>query len=106
MLDILAPINYLSVYLRASIEIAPVAQWIERQPPELKAAGSNPAGRTNKIKGLREIVSPFFIVENLMPNTQPIFRFFFIKNRKRKIRTANPPLSANLKLIVLYQLCS
>jgi hypothetical protein len=25
---------------------APVAQWIERQPPELKAAGSNPAGRT------------------------------------------------------------
>ena len=26
---------------------APVAQWIERQPPELKAAGSNPAGRTN-----------------------------------------------------------
>ena len=28
-------------------QIAPVAQWIERQPPELKAAGSNPAGRTN-----------------------------------------------------------
>jgi hypothetical protein len=25
---------------------APVAQGIERQPPELKAAGSNPAGRT------------------------------------------------------------
>jgi hypothetical protein len=25
---------------------APVAQWIERQPPELKAAGSSPAGRT------------------------------------------------------------
>ena len=26
---------------------APVAQGTERQPPELKAAGSNPAGRTN-----------------------------------------------------------
>ena len=25
---------------------APVAQWIGRQPPELKIAGSNPAGRT------------------------------------------------------------
>ncbi len=25
---------------------APVAQGTERQPPELKAAGSNPAGRT------------------------------------------------------------
>ena len=32
---------------------APVAQWIERQPPELKAAGSNPAGRTKYIKGLQ-----------------------------------------------------
>ncbi len=30
---------------------APVAQWIERQPPELKAAGSNPAGRTIIILG-------------------------------------------------------
>ena len=38
---------------------APVAQWIERQPPELKAAGSNPAGRTNKIKGLGEFLNPY-----------------------------------------------
>jgi hypothetical protein len=29
-----------------SLMDAPVAQGIERQPPELKAAGSNPAGRT------------------------------------------------------------
>ena len=41
---------------------APVAQWIERQPPELKAAGSIPAGRTNnKIKGLGEFSKPFLI---------------------------------------------
>jgi hypothetical protein len=31
---------------------APVAQWIERQPPELKAAGSIPAGRTNNNRHL------------------------------------------------------
>ena len=30
-----------------SKRVAPVAQWIERQTPALKAAGSNPAGRTN-----------------------------------------------------------
>jgi hypothetical protein len=46
MLDIPPPMNYLSVYLRPQQKNAPVAQWIERQPPELKAAGSNPAGRT------------------------------------------------------------
>jgi hypothetical protein len=39
---------------------APVAQRIERQPPELKAAGSNPAGRTNNIKDLENFLSPFF----------------------------------------------
>jgi hypothetical protein len=27
---------------------APVAQWIEHQPPKLGVAGSNPAGRTNR----------------------------------------------------------
>ena len=36
------------IFLNSGIYFfAPVAQWIERQPPELKAAGSNPAGRTN-----------------------------------------------------------
>jgi hypothetical protein len=33
-----------TIYLKIC---APVAQGIERQPPELEAAGSNPAGRTN-----------------------------------------------------------
>ncbi len=28
---------------------APVAQWIERRPPEPKVAGSNPVGRANAI---------------------------------------------------------
>ncbi len=41
---------------------APVAQWIERQPPELKVAGSNPAGRTKKIRGLANYkLIPFLI---------------------------------------------
>jgi hypothetical protein len=43
---------------------APVAQGIERQPPELKAAGSNPAGRTRKQKRVSGRY-PFFIV---LPN--------------------------------------
>ena len=38
--------DYLSAYLVSQKKIAPVAQWIERQPPELEVAGSNPAGRT------------------------------------------------------------
>ena len=29
---------------------APVAQWIERQPPELEVAGSNPAGRAMHLR--------------------------------------------------------
>ena len=33
-------------FFKKSSDFAPVAQGIERQPPELKAAGSNPAGRT------------------------------------------------------------
>ncbi len=34
------------------MRFAPVAQGIGRQPPELKTAGSSPAGRTNKINWL------------------------------------------------------
>ena len=41
---------------------APVAQWIERQPPELKAAGSIPAGRTIIIAGVYEDSWTPFIV--------------------------------------------
>ena len=52
-LDIVASMDYLSAYLVSQKKIAPVAQWIERQPPELEVAGSNPAGRTsNKIANL------------------------------------------------------
>ena len=52
-LDIVASMDYLSAYLVSQKKIAPVAQWIERQPPELEVAGSNPAGRTtNKIDNL------------------------------------------------------
>src|SRR5690606_3392911 len=29
-----------------SVDLAPVAQWIERLPPEQKVAGSNPVGGT------------------------------------------------------------
>src|SRR5438105_6683208 len=31
---------------------APVAQWIERCPPEAEVAGSNPAGRVTRLQGL------------------------------------------------------
>ena len=31
----------------SSVAHAPVAQWIERRPPEPKVAGSNPVGRAN-----------------------------------------------------------
>ena len=40
---------------------APVAQWIERQPPELKAAGSNPAGRTILITSVYKRVISFLL---------------------------------------------
>jgi hypothetical protein len=43
---------------------APVAQWIERQPPELKAAGSNPAGRTK--------ATPFSRLISLFKAAKPI----------------------------------
>ncbi len=42
-LDLLTAIKYL-----LKKKIAPVAQWIRRQPPELKIAGSIPAGRTSQ----------------------------------------------------------
>jgi hypothetical protein len=41
---------------------APVAQWIERQPPELKAAGSNPAGRTIIVAGVYENSWTLFVM--------------------------------------------
>jgi hypothetical protein len=48
---------------------APVAQGIERQPPELKVAGSNPAGRTRKQKGLPADRQPFYLrIDNLFIN--------------------------------------
>ena len=37
--------------LSMGTDYAPVAQGIGRQPPELKIAGSNPAGRTKNKKG-------------------------------------------------------
>jgi hypothetical protein len=49
---------------------APVAQWIERQPPELKAAGSNPAGRTITSVHKRAI-SSLFIPKMKLPAAQP-----------------------------------
>ena len=39
---------------------APVAQRIERQPPELKAAGSNPAGRTKNKRALSKLRASLF----------------------------------------------
>jgi hypothetical protein len=51
---------------------APVAQWIERQPPELKAAGSIPAGRTIiKTRAYELLMSPFFLSKILAPDTIP-----------------------------------
>jgi hypothetical protein len=46
---------------------APVAQGIERQPPELKVAGSNPAGRTSykRVVGL-PTVRLFFKKKNVI----------------------------------------
>ena len=32
-------------YVYSRLEFAPVAQWIERSPPEREAVGSNPTGR-------------------------------------------------------------
>ena len=57
--------DYLSAYLVSQKKIAPVAQWIERQPPELEVAGSNPAGRTsNKFADLGPTLKlAFFILE-------------------------------------------
>ncbi len=47
--------HYTSAFVAEKLR-APVAQWIERQPPELKAAGSNPAGRTIIIlRGYKDI---------------------------------------------------
>ena len=45
----LMPMDYVSIYSKPQ-KNAPVAQWIERQPPELEVAGSNPAGRTTIIR--------------------------------------------------------
>ena len=48
---------------------APVAQWIERQPPELKAAGSSPAGRTTiKTIGYDYFFDPLFVVYSYFSN--------------------------------------
>ena len=43
---------------------APVAQRIERQPPELKAAGSNPAGRTKIKRALSRLRAPLIFWGN------------------------------------------
>jgi hypothetical protein len=64
---------------------APVAQWIERQPPELKAAGSNPAGRTIKNKGFTSILEPFifsilFKVPTLFPTRNANFISFYSRS--------------------------
>ena len=44
---------------------APVAQGIERQPPELKVAGSIPAGRTTIKPGGCIHSNPFLFSENM-----------------------------------------
>ena len=47
-----------------SVRHAPVAQWIEHQPPELGVAGSIPAGRTIK--------SPKPLADSGYGKTEPI----------------------------------
>ena len=41
----------------ALLTAAPVAQWIEHQPPELRATGSNPVRRTIKIQHTHDVGS-------------------------------------------------
>jgi dihydrofolate synthase/folylpolyglutamate synthase len=55
----------------AACEIAPVAQGIGRQPPELKIAGSNPAGRTKKQPAF---LLPNFIFPTLFPTSRQLFK--------------------------------
>ena len=49
--------------IKRSNYLAPVAQGIGRQPPELKIAGSNPAGRTIKDNKGSNDIRPFIISE-------------------------------------------
>jgi hypothetical protein len=55
---------------------APVAQGIGRQPPELKIAGSNPAGRTKQKQRVGKIAAnpflfPYFLISTLLPIRRP-----------------------------------
>src|SRR3954452_16287608 len=43
-----------------SVDKVPLAQWIERRPPEPKVAGSNPAGRARPQRSLSMDLSLFF----------------------------------------------
>lgn len=45
---------------------APVAQGIERQPPELKVAGSNPAGRAIGVKSEPSYSIRMFVIAGII----------------------------------------
>ena len=78
-------------YILFFIKIAPVAQWIERQPPELKAAGSSPAGRTiNKIANLGSTLKLafFMLMQHLGRNIyrlKALLESFLMEMRPLKI---------------------
>jgi hypothetical protein len=52
-------------------QIAPVAQWIEHQPPELGVVGSIPTGRANEIKRSGRKCLTFFIAYLALPHRIP-----------------------------------
>jgi hypothetical protein len=61
------------LYLPTTNPKAPVAQWIEHQPPELGVAGSIPAGRANKNKRSGRKSLAFLIPKNVFPTLIPTF---------------------------------